>query len=649
MTSVRFAALAACLLLGLARTLAAAEPILRKVPPIGIEIPPLIRSETDRRLAALRRKFKPVADQPGAADVDVFFKAVELALEQREIYDRSQLALFAEMLTLAEKRLAQLAAGDVSWHFDELTVRGFYSSIDDSPQPYGLVIPKDLPKEQSVPLYVWLHGRGDKTTDIHFISQRLTRVGRISPPNAIVLHPFGRQCIGYKSAGETDVLEAIQHVKANYNVDPDRVVLMGFSMGGAGAWHLGAHYTDQFLAVSPGAGFAETAEYQKLTPDQIANVPSYERTLWGLYDVPRYVRNLFNVPIVCYSGEKDRQIQAARVMEAAFQQNGRTLDHVIGPGMGHDYHPDALAEIMSKMDVAVKREKTPVRYEMHLQTQTLRYSKMYWIHVDRLVEHWRDSTVDVRLKDGDSLISTRNVAQLTLDPLPSNVRQIIVDGHAIEFTPDANNSTVTLSRKNSWRLGPLSNNTKLAKKRGLQGPIDDAFLERFIVVPPTRPSGNKLFDEWVEFELNHLRERWSTLFRGTLPEKRSAELSQADIQDAHLIVFGTPESNPTLREAIKELPVVWEDGLRLGQAVFSGSQFVPVLIYPNPLNPEKYMVLNSGPTFRESHDRTNSLQNPKLPDWAILDITTPSDGESAGRVVQAGFFDEHWNLKRKPR
>ncbi len=44
--------------------------------------------------------------------------------------------------------------------------------------------------------------------------------------------------------------------------------------------------------------------------------------------------------------------------------------------------------------------------------------------------------------------------------------------------------------------------------------------------------------------------------------------------------------------------------------------------------PLPYIILNSGLTFREAHDKTNSLQNPKLPDWSILDITQPPTAES---------------------
>ena len=55
-----------------------------------------------------------------------------------------------------------------------------------------------------------------------------------------------------------------------------------------------------------------------------------------------------------------------------------------------------------------------------------------------------------------------------------------------------------------------------------------------------------------------------------------------------------------------------------------------------------YFVLNSGPTFRDEHDRNNANQTPKLPDWAVIDVTTPGDAKSPGRVVTAGFFDNDW-------
>lgn len=637
----------ACILVALTclgSQLWAIEAIERRLPPVGLEIPADIQTQVQTRLARLRDSMRAIADHPSRADAEIMLKAVDFAIRHREIYKKEHFGLLDSTLTIAEQRIESLQQNRLPWAEDQLTVRGFHSRIDGSPQPYGLVLPDDLPADRPVPLYVWLHGRGDRSTDIHFIRERLARQGQISLPGAIVLHPFGRQCIGYKSAGEIDVMEAIDHVKTNYNIDSDRVVLMGFSMGGAGAWHLGAHYTDQFAAVSPGAGFAETSRYQRLSPAQIADTPWYERRLWSLYDVPNYVRNYFNVPVTCYSGEMDKQIQAARVMEEAFAQFDRKLDHVIGPGMGHKYDDASLAEILSKMKSAAAKGRQPQSPELYLQTRTLRYPKMHWVHIERLEQHWNDSTVDVSLHNDTAQITTRNVQQLRLDPIPSQAKQVELDGTIIRV----NDRAAVFSKTDQWRLGALETTSKYQKRPGLQGPIDDAFFDRFLVVTPTKESSEPEFDQWVQFELQHLRDRWSALFRGNLPEKPADQITARDIERSHLIVFGDATNNEVASRIVEELPDVRDQLLKV---VRTAGNNVPVpvvsFIHPNPLNPDRYVVFNSGPTFREAHDRTNSLQNPKLPDWAIFDIRSPPDAERAGKVIAAGFFDEDWRMPRE--
>ena len=77
---------------------------------------------------------------------------------------------------------------------------------------------------------------------------------------------------------------------------------------------------------------------------------------------------------------------------------------------------------------------------------------------------------------------------------------------------------------------------------------------------------------------------------------------------------------------------------------FAAGEHVPILIYPNPLNPQKYVVLNSGFTFREYDYLNNARQVPKLPDYAVIDITTPPNSRWPGKVVRAGFFGEKWEL-----
>ena len=61
------------------------------------------------------------------------------------------------------------------------------------------------------------------------------------------------------------------------------------------------------------------------------------------------------------------------------------------------------------------------------------------------------------------------------------------------------------------------------------------------------------------------------------------------------------------------------------------------------------MVLNSGFTYREYDYLNNARQVPKLPDWAIVDTTTPPNSRYPGKIVNANFFGERWELIEEPR
>ena len=93
------------------------------------------------------------------------------------------------------------------------------------------------------------------------------------------------------------------------------------------------------------------------------------------------------------------------------------------------------------------------------------------------------------------------------------------------------------------------------------------------------------------------------------------------------------------------VPCGWSDAeVRIAGHSYPSTDHVPILIYPNPLNADRYLVLNSGLTFREGHDRTNSLQNPKLPDWAVVNLRQLPNALAPGRIVAAGFFDDRWTV-----
>ncbi len=621
----------------LAHALDPIPEIKRALPPAGQPIPEKERAELERGLAAVKKSLAAVASHPLAPDAEVFAKAVEFYLLNDEHYKADNVKTAAEFLKLAEGRCADLRSGKTPWEKQTgPVVRGFRSALDGSVQPYGVETPKNFDFSKPAKVYVWLHGRGDSTTDLPFVAGCLRKGSPFQPPaDTIVIHPFGRQCVGYKSAGETDVLEAVAHLGSRYKVDEDRVALMGFSMGGAGAWMLGAHYTGRWAVVHCGAGFVDVQRYLGKNP---ADFPAWETTLWGQNDVPGYARNLLNTPVVAYSGEMDKQKKAADIMEEVLAREGLKLTHLIGPGKGHEYHPDQKKQVQAFVDAALDKGRDKEPAELHFQTRTLRYAEMRWLKVEGLGEHWTDARVDATRPGGQLTLATKNVTALSVS-LPA-ASGAVIDGQNVTW--------------GSGRWEKVGGNWQpaatpaagLRKRPGLQGPMDDALSSAFLVVLPSKPCANPLAERWVKFETAHFAQFWREVFRGQLRMKKDTEVTADDIRDYHLILWGDPASNSAIAKIAPQLPVRWDGAnVTAGAQKWPTADHLPAVIYPNPLNPNRYVVINNGCSFREAHCGTNALQNPQLPDWAVLDLNQLPDKTAPGKVEAAGFFDESWKLK----
>src|SRR5947209_16322239 len=116
---------------------------------------------------------------------------------------------------------------------------------------------KDAPKDKKWQVEFFCHGRGEGLLELRFVNGK-GEGNNGSVVDRFFIQPYGRYCCANKFAGEIDILEILDSLKRQYAVDERRVILMGFSMGGAAVWHLSGHYADVWCAASPGAGFCET-------------------------------------------------------------------------------------------------------------------------------------------------------------------------------------------------------------------------------------------------------------------------------------------------------------------------------------------------------------------------------------------------------
>jgi hypothetical protein len=601
----------------------AAQQSIKKIPADGIAIPDADRAELTAALAHLQASAAKLKGNPLLPDVLIYSEAVRFALEYNEFFKSGEIAAAKNLLKQGEERAAQLAAGQAPWTTATgLVVRGYVSKIDKSVQPYGLVIPAGFEPDHPHRLDLWFHGRDEALTQVNFLTGRQKNAGEFQPPDTIVLHLYGRYCNASKFAGEVDAFEAMDAVKRAYPIDENRILVRGFSMGGASVWHMAAHHAGLWAAAAPGAGFAESQQYLKIKLTGDNAPPWWEQKLWHYYDATDYAANLFNTPVIEYHGEIDPQQQAGDMMERSMATEGLTLPRIVGPQTAHKYEPKAKAELAGRIDEIAARGRDANPTKLRFTTFTLTYNQMKWVTVDALEHHWERARVDT---DGNT-VTTSNVAALTL---ARNDKRFMIDGQLVQPK-----SWPAHFRKvdGKWTAVAADHLAGLHKIHGLQGPIDDAFLDSFLFVTPTGTPAARAVAPWVASEEKRAIAEWHRQFRGDAQVRNDREVTDADIAANNLVLWGDPGSNKILARIADKLPRRWPA---------DASQAL-ILIYPNPLNPKKYVVINSGFTFREADYLSNARQTPKLPDWAIVDTSVPPDGRFPGKILDAGFFNEDW-------
>ncbi|MEZ6031716.1 MAG: prolyl oligopeptidase family serine peptidase [Planctomycetaceae bacterium] len=599
------------------------------------------------------------------ADVAVFEKAASWMLRFQEFPKKDYVDQLRAVLDKGLDRAEQLQQGTADWARQPgTTIHGYVSAVDGSVQPYALTIPEGIdPKAgHRWPLHVVLHGRADQMNEVNFIHRMdgkpLSDKSDQPPQTWIQLDVYGRGNNAYRWAGETDVFEAMADVKRRFRIDDDRITLHGFSMGGAGAWHLGMHYPSIWSSVGPGAGFVDYYRYQKKDPNNPAQrLPEPQHTTLGIYDSIDYALNGFNVPVCTYGGEKDAQLLAGASMTEAAKLLDVDIRLIIGPNMGHAFDPVSRQQFMAfHLEHAEHGRPRPgERKHVRFTTRTLRYNNCDWITIEEVDRVYQPATVEARInEEGDMEITTENVAAVRINRDMGT--DAVIDGTVLECRTAADGllpDVYFVKTDTGWQLldygesRGFSDNPERHKRHGLQGPIDDALMSSFVCVRGTGDPWNGKTQRWADWTLTRFEEEFAQWMRGDIRVVDDSAVDEQLWADNHLILFGDPGSNSVLKRILADLPVEWtSEQIRIGQQQWACDSNGLSLIFPNPLNPAKYVVINSGHTFHEKEFRsTNAMLFPRLGDIAVQSFEElPNQGNFTEQTVWAEVFDANWRL-----
>jgi pimeloyl-ACP methyl ester carboxylesterase len=630
-----------------------------------------IKARTEKLRKAITSLRRQNVRDPWLAELEIYHKAATWVVEHNEFYQPAVADWTLEALDRGLLRASQVAQGETPWvnARGHAVVRAYRSRVDGSVQPYAVTLPARYgeDKDRRWRLDVVLHGRDPSLTEVKFLHQFNGDKDAPRDQPYVRIDIFGRGNNAYRWAGETDILEAVNHFVSVERIlgreqllDPARRVLRGFSMGGAGTWHIGLHRPDRWCLLGPGAGFTTTKGYVP----KLGRLTPAEEACLHIYDAVDYAENVFDVPVVAYGGSLDPQLQAAKNIEARLKELKIAQDRmelIEAPDLKHKFPPEwqAKAEKAYAQRVAEGRKDYPTR--VRFVTYTLKYPSCDWVEILGLDRHYTRALVDAEKTEKGFTVKTANVRCLHLR-LPEGAGHKVtvdIDGQTVQArawqSPDISLNVYLQRRDGRWvSVLPQKLATERARQAqkvtGLQGPIDDAFTDSFLCVRGTGERGwHAATQKYADANLDRFIQEWGKYMRGKLPVKDDVDVNDDDIASRHLILFGDPASNSLIAAVVDDLPLRWtRDTLQVAGKTYDAADHVPVLVYPSPLNAQRYVVLNSGHTFHASDfEGTNALLYPRLGDYAVLKVAPTAKDPLAATVAASGLYDDYWKIPRR--
>jgi hypothetical protein len=397
--------------------------------------------------------------------------------------------------------------------------------------------------------------------------------------------------------------------------------------------------------------------------------PHQGPTLQIWENMTEWALNAFNLPIAGHDGDSDTQVASIpRPPEGAptrgqLESSIRIREQLAREGFPSEGEPTYLAakgtpsvflisentghstspKVRRRLDAFLKEwTEKGLQSPEHIRflTYTTRYNKSFWVTIDGLDRHYERAEVDARrLSGGTSYqIKTTNISRLVLRET-EHASAIQIDGQTVRVKPSRE---VALEKSASgWRQAPTGKWAGLHKTHRLQGPIDDAFLDPFLLVRPTGVPWNQAVHQHALRRLERFDQAYARFYRAHPRIKNDTDVTDADFAKYNVVLFGDPGSNRWIQRLSGRLPVRWSrETVAIAKQEFPAADHLPVFVYPNPLAPSRYVVLNSGLTIAEN-SYTSDYSMPTLGDIAVLQVQPGADGAA---IPFAGFFDESWRL-----
>ncbi len=534
----------------------------------------------------------------------------------------------------------------------------FRSEIDYSVQKYGLRFPTNFDTSREYSLILTLHGAGVEAEGL---------VDAYEPKDwAFIVAPTNRRRFGFdwQDWGRLDAMEVLDIVMDQYYIDPNRVYLIGHSMGGHGTWHVGCTHADRFAAIVPSAGWSSFQLYVPwfLRTDEMASGPNCSRIFEQCTSPDRTMRllpNLRNTPVLAVHGGNDDNVPPThgRLLTGMLGRMGYDVSYWEEPGMGHwwDNSPDIpgtdCVDALRIRSFCRERERDPFPRHVTFVSYDLGNNwQSYWIRVDEEISPIGRVYVDAEiLRDGTIVMETENVRRMTIEfdsatdfRVPPVIR---IDGQDVMTSEwDGGMSVPLRLTPDGWAQG-FDDPTDPSKYPWFRGPIKRAYFSPFVII--AGQSGTEEQNALNMEIARNLAQRWWYRANGYVEVYTDQNWIRVAPRYGHnLILIGGPGTNSLSEMYAGDLPIrIEDDGVWLSDEWIEGRNLACQFVYPRPDSSDRLIHAIWGTSLegmRLAGGLTCLYSGSNLPDYLIYDDDVRLLGYAGVRA--AGFFDNRWQV-----
>jgi hypothetical protein len=531
--------------------------------------------------------------------------------------------------------------------------RTFVSGIDRSVQYFG-VAPMVKGEGEGVggkpALVLTLHGAG-----VEAIGQ-----ARAYKPKdwAHIVAATNRRPYGFdwEDWGRLDALEVLAEASRLYGTDPDRTYLTGHSMGGHGAWQVGATVPGPWAAIAPSAGwhsftsYGGGAAYKDPTPVEKmllrANNPS---------ETTELARNFLHYGVYVLHGDQDDNVPVtqARHMRELLGKFHPDFAYYERPGAGHWWGNECVD--WPPLFAFLKERTKPAdgeagRVEFVTANPGLS-SRSRWVEVLAQTRPLEYSKVVIERGEAGKAFkgTTENVARLAIDVARDAAAgtpvTIELDGSRLEARVEPAAGRLYLERGDrGWNVGAPAGPGSKGPRRS--GGFKDAFRHGFVLVYGTR--GDAAEDARSFGKARFDAEMFWVRGNAGVEVLPDSAFDPARFRDRSVILYGNADTNAAWPKLLAGCPVeVRNGGIWVGQKRYSGADLVAYFIRPRPGSEdasvgvvawsgrEGWVAASPGQYF---------ISGAGFPDLLLFSAETLRSGTDGVRAV--GWFGDDWTLER---